>query len=104
VQQAPGEVHRLFERHPQLLDRRPWLGERRSARDGVVVESLTPRELEVLFLVAGMMSNDEIAGRIFVSVNTVRTHVRSILRKLGATKRSEAVRVAKELGILPPQI
>lgn len=104
VRQAPREVHSLLERHPRMLDRRPWLGDRRAARGGVVVESLTPRELEVLFLVAGMMSNEEIAGRIFVSVNTVRTHVRSILRKLGATKRSEAVRIAKELGVLPPQI
>ena len=47
-----------------------------------------------------MLSTAEIAAAVFVSVNTVRTHVRSILRKLGATRRNEAVRRAGELGIV----
>jgi LuxR family maltose regulon positive regulatory protein len=66
----------------------------------VLIGALSPREREVLRHLAEMLSTDEIAAAMFVSVNTVRTHVRSILRKLGATRRNEAVRRARELGIL----
>jgi LuxR family maltose regulon positive regulatory protein len=58
------------------------------------------RELEVLGHLAQLLSTAEIAAAMFVSVNTVRTHIRSILRKLGATRRNEAVRRARELEIL----
>jgi LuxR family maltose regulon positive regulatory protein len=47
-----------------------------------------------------MLSTTEIAATMFISVNTVRTHVRSILRKLAATRRNQAVRRARELGII----
>jgi LuxR family maltose regulon positive regulatory protein len=74
----------------------------RSAGPGtpVVVESLTVKEREVLAHLAEMLSTQEIATAMFVSVNTVRTHVRNILRKLGVTRRNAAVRRGRELGIL----
>jgi LuxR family maltose regulon positive regulatory protein len=67
-----------------------------------VVDELSPRELEVLQHLAGMLSTPEVAAALFVSVNTVRTHVRSILRKLGVSRRNDAVRRARELHLLPP--
>jgi LuxR family transcriptional regulator, maltose regulon positive regulatory protein len=65
-----------------------------------LVESLTPKELEVLEHLAQLLTTDEIAAAMFVSVNTVRTHVRSILRKLGVSRRNAAVRRARELHLL----
>ena len=47
-----------------------------------------------------MMSNQEIAGELFVSVNTVKTHLRSIYRKLGAARRRDAVESARRLELL----
>ncbi len=66
----------------------------------VITEQLSKREREVLELLSGMLTTDEIAGELYVSVNTVKTHVRSILRKLGAARRGEAVRRARELRLL----
>ncbi|MCX9193786.1 helix-turn-helix transcriptional regulator [Carbonactinospora thermoautotrophica] len=66
----------------------------------VVVDSLSERELEVLRYVAAMLSTEEIAAVMYVSVNTIKTHVRSILRKLSASRRNEAVRRARELGLI----
>jgi LuxR family transcriptional regulator, maltose regulon positive regulatory protein len=65
-----------------------------------VIEQLTPKELEVLRHLEELLTTDEIAEKMFVSVNTVRTHVRSILRKLGVNRRYAAVRRARLLGIL----
>lgn len=64
-------------------------------------EPLTHRETEVLGLLADLLNTEEIAASMYVSVNTVRTHVRSILRKLEVSRRNEAVRRAWELGVLP---
>lgn len=70
-------------------------------RDGMaLVESLTAKELEILELLAALLTTDEIAEKLFVSVNTVRTHIRSILRKLGVGRRNAAIRRARELGII----
>jgi len=66
----------------------------------VIVERLSKRELEVLRHVEAMLPTEEIAGVMYVSVNTVKTHVRSILRKLSASRRTEAVRRARELGLI----
>jgi LuxR family maltose regulon positive regulatory protein len=68
-----------------------------------LVSPLTGKEQEVLGLLADLLTTDEIAATLFVSVNTVRSHVRSILRKLGVTRRNQAVRRAWELGLLPPR-
>jgi ATP/maltotriose-dependent transcriptional regulator MalT len=62
---------------------------------------ITPRELEILNLIAQGMSNREIAGRLFVSENTVKTHSSRVFEKLGAKRRTQAVQMGKELGLLP---
>jgi LuxR family transcriptional regulator, maltose regulon positive regulatory protein len=72
------------------------------ASEGVVGIPLTNRETEVLGYLAKLLTTDEIAAAMFVSVNTVRSHVRSILRKLGVSRRNEAVRRAWERQLIPP--
>jgi DNA-binding NarL/FixJ family response regulator len=67
--------------------------------------SLTPREIEVLQLLADGRSNAEVARRLHLSVNTVRNHVQSILNRLGAHSKLEAVSVAMREGIVkPPEV
>ncbi|MFC5877931.1 LuxR C-terminal-related transcriptional regulator, partial [Streptomyces virginiae] len=65
-----------------------------------VVESLSARETEVLRQAARMLSTEEIAAELYVSANTVKTHLKSIYRKLGVTRRSDAVHRAQALGLL----
>ena len=62
---------------------------------------ITPRELEILSLIAHGLSNREIAARLFVSENTVKTHCSRAFDKLGARRRTQAVQLSKQLGILP---
>ena len=62
---------------------------------------ITPRELEILTLIAQGLSNREIAARLFVSENTVKTHCSRAFDKLGARRRTQAVQLGKQLGILP---
>ncbi|MFI0405560.1 LuxR C-terminal-related transcriptional regulator [Actinomadura sp. 3N508] len=64
------------------------------------VERLSPRELEVLRSVAQLMTTEEIAASLYVSVNTVKTHLKSINRKLAVSRRAEAVRRAHQLSLL----
>jgi len=63
-------------------------------------EPLTDRELTVLDYLPTMMTNAEIAVELFVSVNTVKAHLKRIFQKLGVTRRRDAVRRARELGLL----
>jgi two-component system, NarL family, response regulator LiaR len=72
-------------------------------RDQGKVESLgiTPRELEILELIAQGLSNKEIADRVFVSENTVKTHLSRVFDKLGARRRTQAVQLGKELRLIP---
>lgn len=65
-----------------------------------LVEALSPREVEVLAYLPTRLSNAEIAQALFVSTNTVKTHVKHIYQKLGATDRDDAVRRAYEAGLL----
>ena len=62
---------------------------------------ITKRELEILELIAQGMSNREIADKLFVSENTVKTHSSRLFDKLSARRRTQAVQIAKELGLLP---
>ena len=62
---------------------------------------ITARELEILTLIARGFSNREIATQLFVSENTVKTHCARTFDKLGAARRTQAVRRGKELGLLP---
>jgi len=65
-----------------------------------LLEPLSERELDVLGYLAGSLTTPEIAGEMFLSVNTVRTHIKNIYQKLGVHKRSAAVRRARVLDIL----
>lgn len=62
---------------------------------------LTPRELEILELIASGLSNREIAERLFVSENTVKTHSSRLFDKLSAKRRTQAVQIGKEMGLIP---
>jgi DNA-binding CsgD family transcriptional regulator len=62
---------------------------------------ITPRELEILQLIATGLSNREIAARLFVSENTVKTHSSRLFEKLSAKRRTQAVQIGKELGLIP---
>jgi LuxR family maltose regulon positive regulatory protein len=84
-----GEALEAIDRH----------GPRRSAFR--LREPLSDREVSVLRFLPTMMSNQEIAGELFVSVNTVKTHLKAIYRKLDAPGRREAVSRARETGLLP---
>ena len=62
---------------------------------------ITAREFEILELIAGGMSNREIAEKLFVSENTVKTHSSRLFDKLSAKRRTQAVQIAKELRLIP---
>jgi LuxR family maltose regulon positive regulatory protein len=67
--------------------------------DGLL-DPISDRELEVLNLIAAGLSNREIADKLFISINTVKTHTKSINNKLDVNSRTRAVARAKELGLL----
>ena len=66
----------------------------------MLVEALSEREMEILTLLNGPLSTPEIAAQLFISTNTVRTHIKNIYGKLGVHGRSAAVKRAGELGLL----
>jgi LuxR family transcriptional regulator, maltose regulon positive regulatory protein len=93
------QYRRLLE--PDLV-RPGWMEPRQRPGQAapMVVEPLSEREREVLEHVSAMESTAEIATEMYISVNTVKTHLKSIYRKLAVTHRGEAVRRAKKLGLL----
>jgi DNA-binding NarL/FixJ family response regulator len=92
---APAVTRRLISEFARM---RPVSGTLPSA----VLGTLTPRETEVLRLVAEGMSNPEIARRLVVTEETVKTHVSRILAKLGLRDRTQAVVAAYESGLVVP--
>ncbi|NUK23153.1 transcriptional regulator [Streptomyces lunaelactis] len=101
-------VGRLLRQNPQLAQAHGWLpahvlGYLRAGaceQLPLVVEPLSRRETEVLRMAAQLLSTKEIAAELYLSANTVKTHLKSIYRKLSVTRRSEAVHRARDLGVL----
>ncbi len=100
----------LLERHGQTSTEHPALletlldalgGRLRDAEATSLPVPLTARELKILRYLPTMLSNAEIGAETFVSLNTVKTHLRSIYRKLDASNRADAVQRARALGLLP---
>ena len=123
VLDAPPDVRSFLRRNRELAAAHPWLlaagprtgppvrhtppvrprvtaGPVPTGLAPVLVLPLTEKEQEVLRLLSALFSTEEIAQTMFVSVNTVKTHVRAILRKLEVTGRNEAVRRARELELI----
>ena len=92
---APAITRRLIAEFARLGPRQPPGG------DGL--GALTPREIEILGLVAEGLSNREIADQLVLSDETVKTHVSHVLRKLGLRDRAQAVVVAYESGLVVPR-
>ncbi len=63
-------------------------------------ETLTPREIDVLRLIAGGNRNKDIAGRLFISEETVKVHMKHLMDKLGASDRTQAIAIAVRRGII----
>ena len=93
---APTVTRRLIREFALL---RPTL----DSASAVALAALTPRETQVLRLVADGLSNPEIAARLFVTEETVKTHVSRVLSKLGLRDRTQAVVTAYESGLVVPR-
>jgi DNA-binding NarL/FixJ family response regulator len=78
----------------------PLLEELGSARSTPGAGTLTPREREILALVAAGRSNGEVGAQLFISAKTVSVHVSNVMAKLGASSRTEAVALARRAGLL----
>jgi LuxR family maltose regulon positive regulatory protein len=85
---------------PALADRHTWLTPGREAATSTM-EPLTPREIDVLGHLAQGLTMEDIATVLHLSVNTVKTHLKNIYRKLGVSARSGAMRRAREINLLP---
>ena len=77
-------IHGIDPEHRQLLENAP----------------LTERELEILALIVGGFSNAQIAGRLYITIGTVKTHVRNILNKLSVDDRTQAAVLALRSGLV----
>ena len=91
---APGITRRLINEFAQRSDQTP--------PPAFGLEELTPRETQVLQLIAEGLSNSEIADRLVVTEETVKTHVSRVLGKLGLRDRTQAVVLAYETGLVVP--
>ncbi|GAB3448235.1 response regulator [Actinophytocola sediminis] len=91
---APSVTRRLIGEFARLRPRPP----------SPALADLTPRETEVLRLLAAGLSNGEIATRLVVGEETVKTHVSRVLRKVGVRDRAQAVVVAYESGLVVPRL
>jgi len=93
---AQGEIVReLRPLDDQLLDRGAWPGR---------THGLTQREAEVLALITQGLTNQEIADRAYISINSVKTYIRTAYRKIGVTRRSQAVSWGMRHGFTPDRM
>jgi LuxR family maltose regulon positive regulatory protein len=79
---------------------RPEIRDPKSKIQNSLIEPLTNRELDILDLLAQRFQNKEIADKLFISPETVKTHLNNIYQKLNVTNRRNAVEKAKSMGIL----
>jgi LuxR family maltose regulon positive regulatory protein len=103
--EAGAWVRQLLRQYPALAAEHTWLsstlGPPENGGDRLIVEPLTEREVQVLQRLAQALSTKDIADSMYLSVNTVKTHLKSVYRKLGTSGRSAAARRARELNLLP---
>jgi DNA-binding CsgD family transcriptional regulator len=92
-----GKRQTIVVKEVSVPDGRPFIPDERKRED----LHITRRELEILELIAQGLSNREIAEKLFVSENTVKTHSSRVFDKLGARRRTQAVQFGKEFGLLP---
>jgi NarL family two-component system response regulator LiaR len=92
-----GRLEKIVVKEVPVPAGKPFIADERKRED----LGITRRELEILELIAQGMSNREIADKLYVSENTVKTHSRRVFDKLGAKRRTQAVQFGKELGLLP---
>jgi DNA-binding NarL/FixJ family response regulator len=97
---GPTAVARLLQRFSAPVNTTPV---NTTPVDAAMVGSLTGRETETLRLLAGGLSNSEIAATLVVSETTVKTHVSNLLRKLGVRDRVQAVIAAYDAGVVQPR-
>ena len=116
VRDAAPEVRRVLRTETSLAGAAAWLGRSPGPPTGtrlvplpgggegtpgaIIVDPLSARETEVLRHLADLLTTEEVAATMFVSVNTVKSHIRSILRKLSVSRRNEAIRRARELQVI----
>ncbi len=96
---APDYVRRLLAAFPAVEQEQTEPKTRPSQSE--LIESLSERELEVLGLIAEGLTNREVAGRLYLSLNTVKAHTRSIYGKLDVHTRTQAVARGRNLRLLP---
>jgi NarL family two-component system response regulator LiaR len=92
-----GRQQRIVIREVPAPAREPFVPDQRKREE----LGITRRELEILELITKGMSNREIAEKLFVSENTVKTHSSRVFDKLGAKRRTQAAQLGKEFGLLP---
>jgi LuxR family maltose regulon positive regulatory protein len=97
---APEYVSRLLAAFP-LAEPEPVAPTVAQPQESGLIEPLSERELEVLQLVAEGLTNQKIAARLFLSLNTVKGHTRNIYGKLNVHSRTQAVARSRQLGLLP---
>ena len=95
---APNDARRLLAAFPIGEPEQPELS-RSQVPESELVEPLSERELEVLQLIAEGLTNQEIASRLFLSLNSIKAHTRNIYGKLGVHNRTQAVTTARALRI-----
>jgi LuxR family maltose regulon positive regulatory protein len=97
---APDYVQRLLGEFP-VDEPEQTVPSKHQTQESELIEPLSERETEVLQLIAEGLTNQEIATKLYISLNTVKVHTRNIYGKLGAHHRAGAVARARVLGVLP---